>query len=72
MSNSKQQRKWLAKAMNCSESTANAPESCKRDDANGLHAATLNRPICSWDGYSDLFTILHFSILCVETSSNVK
>ena len=75
MSNSKQRSKRLAKAMNCSKSAANTSESCKRDDISGWTTPmllTLNRWICSWGEYGDLFTILTFSMLCVEICGYAK
>ena len=43
MSNSKQLRKQLAKATNCSKSAASAPETCKRHDNNGLYVVDLKQ-----------------------------
>ena len=43
MSNCKQLRKRLAKAMNCSKSAPNAPETCKREDTNALYVADIEQ-----------------------------
>lgn len=41
MSNIGQHRNRLSKAINCSKSAANAPESRKRDETNGLYVADI-------------------------------